>query len=971
MWHAGPRIGRIHRAAFISSFLSFFTFCCSFPFLLHAQKSPVFDSGQRLSYEERLRFYLDATTKDFLVEMAAKELVLLQTVENLTSEIRARGVPGIVRDDPGFSKLYHESQEMISSYQEELNRIIAIVDEINNLSATLHQEKRYETSGRLADLKAQLIAALENRELDKKALSKKAYAANLIRDHDSEVDSLLRIYRRLEKFERSAQTREDTTALRLVTAQKNLIQSVMAEVGDSHEVDPELTDAYVREAQNIITLLTNFEELEKREKLSVDVSLEIEETRRNLISRLDKRIVELLGYAAYHRSQHPTISEIFQIWRSAQIADYAARSTEYSIIKTSLLTSGTDADRRRMLERDLSDALLNYASARYRAAELQFDSLLGDYGRYFNTWDTVVFFRAESLYGRAIYQQAVGGYEQIVKEYPSSKYYPLSLLRLVTIAHTIKQPELFFTYYNLIDANAASIDQKIVDRARYLCGYYQLQRGNYADAENSLVLIQKDSKYFPAGTYLSGVAKASQGNLTGALQNFKDIAEAESVPWSDPTTAVLRNSARLKIGFIYYESGELDNAVKYFDSVSRGAPDYDQSVLGRAWANVKRGNYLTTIAQVNELFQNYISSNYTYEALVLSAHCRRLLNQPEAALDELRYVTNARGVLELSNDYNEERRQIVSQMSEVERLEEKILDRQDRPLYYLIAEVRTKLQAALFNLNYRGGTSNTMLTEFANERALIYKQIQELDYLIAQAQDLGMDDAATAAIRQSNRLITALETYQGQSSAAKVNYFINYPLAIKESEEHYRRELIANILRDTEDEQRRIQADLSATEKLAASLPKERSANTDLEILQNDLKNLQYRMGRFQTWLSTYEVDDVQTDFNHWADFSGFGLSDISMQALHKLDRKINDYSEHLASIEALLHIRKQGMQDLAAGADRDSLRSAREKAVDQFRAGQFEQQKNFESIFFDNSSSEVIEPTTKTSNGEEESKLP
>lgn len=969
MWQDGKRTGRCRRAAVRLVFLYLFFSILCFSSLLYAQGDSRLGPGQPLSYEERLRFYLNATTKEFLVDMAAKELLLLQMIENLTAEIKDRGVAGFVRDDPGFSKLYRNSQEMVSSYQLELKRILATVDEIDSLSATLRPQTSETITEQLADLKAQLVAAIEHRNLSKKALSQQEYARELSRAYGTEIDALLQMYRRLEKFERSAESRNDTTALRLVATQKDVITSLMSAAGTSEEADQELTDAYMREAENIIAVLSSLEELEK-ESQSVETVLEVEAVRRNLLAQLDTRFVELLGDAAAGRPRYPTITEIFTAWRSERIADHNTRLTEYSIIKTNLLASGGDAERRRMLKRDLTKALTNYAAERYRTAELQFDALLDVYGTYFENSGPVIFYRAESFYGRAIYQQAVAGYEQIIKEYPSSKYYPLSLLRLVSIAYTLKQPQLFFTYYQVMDSEAGTLDQRIVDRARYLCGYYQLQLDDDVAADNTLAQIHKNSMYSPPAAFLRGVAKARQGNTDAALQYFKELAETESMPWSDATMATLRNSARLRIGFIHYQRGDLDNAIKYFDSVSRGTLDYDQSLLGRAWANVKKGNYLTTISQVSELLQDYLWSNYTYEALVLSAHCRRLLDQPEAALDELRYVTEARGALELSSAYHEERRQIVRQMSELERLEETILDRRDRPLYDLIAEVRLKLQAALGKLNGRGGASSTLMAELANERTQIYKQIQELDYLIARAQELGREDAAAAAIRQSHRLMTALQTYQTRSSVSTVNHFIDYPLAGKEGGAIYRRQILANVSREIEAEQTRIRETLAATQELANGLPKDRSESIDVEIMQDDLKNLQHRTDRFHTWVATHEVEEVQTDFNRWADFSGFGMSDINMQELLKLDREISECSQHLAAVDVLLHTRQQ-VQTRSGSAEHEQSRLAVEKSAEPAPAKQQELQEDFEKRFFDHSTFEAGDSDEKPRTGSEEKKVP
>jgi len=47
----------------------------------------------QVNFEGRLRFYLDLKTKRFLKKMALKEKLLLEMVEDVTSELKARGKP--------------------------------------------------------------------------------------------------------------------------------------------------------------------------------------------------------------------------------------------------------------------------------------------------------------------------------------------------------------------------------------------------------------------------------------------------------------------------------------------------------------------------------------------------------------------------------------------------------------------------------------------------------------------------------------------------------------------------------------------------------------------------------------------------------------------------------------------------------------------------------------------------------------
>jgi hypothetical protein len=618
-----------------------------------------------------------------------------------------------------------------------------------------------------------------------------------------------------------------------------------------------------------------------------------------------------------------------------------------------------------MLNRDLAYALLNYAAERYLAAEQQLAAIQEDYGRYFSSWDVVRFYQAECIYGRGVLNEAFEAHASVLRDYPESKFRDMMLLRVITIAHVLKRPEPFFAYYQQMEKAASTVEPKILERARYLAGYYYLSLEKFGAADSALGLIPTDGKYGLAARYLQGVARLNRGNPGSALVLFKEIVAKESLPWSGAAVAMIRNNALLKLGFIYYERGELEEALKYFEQVSRGTENYDQTLMGKAWAELRLGNLEQSLAQIQTLSQGYLVSDYTYEAKVLSAHCKRLLDQPEAAMRDLRYVSNAHGVLETSRDYNEERAQIAAQMNELERMEREVLEKQDAAMYEIIAKARQNLQATLLNINYRGPKGDLQGEEFTDERRKILEQLQGLDEIIEDAQKIGMAEVEQDALQRRNRLIKALESYQADRSIEKVNYLVAYPLAIKESGAEHRKEVVQNLMAHLEREQENLQADIDSMRALAAgSERKPVSLSIDLKILQDDLQHLRRRMERFQTWLAAYEVEEVQSDFERWADFSGFGMSDLTLQELDRREQKINVDSRNLAAIDQVLRHRRADLEMRIKRFDEEMKRIEEELLEEQVRLDKLEHEKYFENVYFDKSESEA--PGTKATQPED-----
>ena len=937
---------------------------------LRAQESKVFDDDKIVKYGERLQFYLDQQTKDYLIETAAQERLLYENIKNLATEIKQRGLKGNLKDDAGFGQIYGDMQRLVDNYAVELDAVLAILDEIKSLSRTIETERREDLAEQFSTLRDSLTTALESRRLQNNAPKTGNYKNTLVREYNVEIDSLLRIYKRLEKFERAATLRNDTAAVRLTKTQKDKLQTVLT--GMRSNTAGAASAAYLKEVDGFVALLQQLEKIEKPANASLDKAIEAEALRREIIASLDNNLLKLFGYPSLDPQNKISIEQSLQTWRADRVAKFEVRRTQYAILKKNLIQSGGVKEKSRMLNRDLADALLNYAAERYLVAERQLIAIQEDYGKYFQNWDVVRFYQAECIYGRGVLNEAFDAHASVLRDYPASKFRDMMLLRVITIAHVLKRPEPFFVYYQQMEKAASTVESKILERARYLAGYYYLSLEKFGAADSTLGMIATDSKYGLAARYLQGVAQANRGNSASALVLFKEIVAKESLPWTGAALAVIRSNALLKLGFIYYERGELEEALKYFEQVSRGTENYDQTLMGKAWAELRLGNVDQSMAQIQSLTQGYLVSDYTYEAKVLSAHCKRLLDQPEAAMRELRYVSNAHGVLETSRDYNEERAQIVAQMNELERMEREVLEKQDAPLYEIVAKAKQNLQATLLNINYRGPKGDLQGEEFTDERRKILEQLQALDEVIEDAQKIGMVEVEQDALKRRNRLIKTLESYRADGAIEKVNYLVEYPLAIKESGAEHRKEAVQNLMAHLESEQETLQADIDSLRAIAAAPGKKPvSLSIDLKILQDNLQHLRRRMERFQTWLATYEVEEVQSDFERWADFSGFGMSDLTLQELDRREQKMNADSRNLASIDQVLRTRRADLEMRIKRFDDEMKRIEAELLEEQTRLDKLEHEKYFENVYFDKSESEVPNPKATQQNDFSEELLP
>ncbi len=111
----------------ISSF--FLLFLLEIP-LPAAQQSPqVADTLQALSSS----FYRRMTKDEFLYTMIPKEKLLLDLGQDVTKEINERRSEGMSMSDLGLTDLATPQEQVLSDYQQELQRVVALMDDIQSL----------------------------------------------------------------------------------------------------------------------------------------------------------------------------------------------------------------------------------------------------------------------------------------------------------------------------------------------------------------------------------------------------------------------------------------------------------------------------------------------------------------------------------------------------------------------------------------------------------------------------------------------------------------------------------------------------------------------------------------------------------------------------------------------------------------------------------------------------------------------
>lgn len=907
-----------------------------------------------VDFDTRIKFYLDLKTKRFLNKMAIKEELLVTMIRNLTSEVQARGKTGITEGDDGFELIYSKSENILKQYEAEIQVIKKIVTEVEQLELTIQRMDDLKLLEEVEQLKDHLLTVLDEQKLATGQLTTQQ-VSEMIQRYSSEIGNILKIYERIDYFQKRATAVGDVEIVKQLDQQKQRIMKILEESRIAGPASDKVVTGYIKEAVSIVDILKKIDVLEGKAEKDTSLHLDIEEVRNNILSNIDKRVLELFGYLDNEEFKGTIVSEYFRIWKSGRITEYQVRYTNYKIIRENLIKTATPAERNRMLEREITDALLNYSNQNYGLAEMQLQQIYSSYKDYYPDLDGVIFYRSEANFANHYFDDAQAGYLNIITDYPNSQYVGQCYLRLMIISYTYGWNSEFFKYFDKVK-DFITLDREDLNKASYLAGYLYVQKNQFEEARAVLENIKDVSKYYIPAQYLLGIVLSNLEKYAQAKNIFEKIVDQKNYPWTDLKYSIFRNESLLKLGYFHYQRGEYDKAIFYFDQVSKGYDGYDASLLGQAWASLKTGQYDNAINNVDLICNNYLLSNYMYEALVLSAHCKRIQKRSDEAMEDLRYVANAKHVLNRVQEYNDERKHLLTQLDELELLEEKVIEHQNKKLYPQVVKIRDLIGDALLTFRYRGAVSSRFLEEYYDERRVVIGQIEEFESIIKYAKEQGNDAMLADALKQRSRLISVLEKYQSNYVPSGVSYFLDYPLATKEGGIIYRRGIITKLMSDLVFEKQRVQQDLGAVAQLMTLSNEKTSieAAIDLEIIEDDLKDLNNQLNQFQVWLADHDVKDVKMETEKWANLSGFGMSDINFVSYRERLQKIGGYQKNLALIDDVLKEKKQQLEQRIRRFDDEVKKIEREIEAEKIRLEKLEKEKYFQDIYFETKTREI-----------------
>ncbi len=923
-----------------------------------AEELPSFlDDRPPPPFEQLRRHYLNLQAKPFVQDLILRERFLVSLIDQIALELDARGPEAWSRSRIGFDLVYRRADSLAREYSAELDRLLRTAATLDTLERAALAKDRYDLVWGIRDLKARITAAIDNSDLE---IDQEQKRLLLLRRVDYELSRLVQIYRELEQLRKEATARGRYDLVAQIDACQERVLEVVSTWGKTEPVDKEVLDEYIYELSKLVEILRRLDALaEHAYGHSERLQQMIQEAKARILAELSPEVLEAFGYAGFSRGDVVSLSQLLEEWEKSEWVDYELARTFYEIIYAKLVESATKAERERMLKRALQDGVDTYTRGEFSLAELHFSHAIQSFEGYGFDLTPARFYRSECLYALGHLQESLHEYEAIAADPQAPpQYIALAALRIMGLAH-LGQPADFDHAYRLFCAKEEALERDDRAAGHFLAGLWFVQHERPYEASKALDLVPDNTALTLQARFLRGVALAQSDNLDGAKKVFLQLAELRDKPGRGYSEALLGNAALVKLGLIAYEQGDLRAATEYLERVSPDFPDYDEALLGTAWAYLKQGDYRSPIPAAEEVFQKFVQSEYTYEALVLAAHCKRIIGQPEDALEHLRYVTNARAVEDMAREWGKERLRLARVQAALDSVERVIVERGDAHLYPQLLEAREQVEFALWLLENPGPAGARLLQQFNSERSRIASLLKRSDRLREAALQLGRKDLVYRIDRLQHRLIRTVETYHGDFAIRHVNPFIDYPLALRESTSRYVATLIDSMQRESAREAlalRRVRAQLDSLRK-AAQLVGRVDLALEAEFWSRRLRRASRDLGWTQGWLASRDVEVIDADFNRWADFSGFGMSDITLALLRDREQKMSRYSEFIQAIDRILEQRKSELERALAtlGERIQNL----EYELQQLRLAEArkKQDQYFRTQYFDRSTSE--EPNT------------
>ena len=265
-------------------------------------------------------------------------------------------------------------------------------------------------------------------------------------------------------------------------------------------------------------------------------------------------------------------------------------------------------------QRRLVDAQVAFSLGDYDTAALTLFDLAGKATG--PDKETATYYLGEALFQKGDKGAANQYFTAIVGIGPTSKYYQLSLVRLVEIA--IVQSDTAGGSDALAKLSAISPEQRLPQVA-YVRGKFAFSQDKLDDALAAFAEVPKGSSYELQALYYTATAEVAKKDLAKATDAFTDLINRKPRTAGDRRVIEL---AQLALGRLFYEREQPSKSIDSYLMVDRHSDLFPDALYEVAWVYVKSKQYDKALRALELLEQSDPQSNKTPTTRILEGNLR-------------------------------------------------------------------------------------------------------------------------------------------------------------------------------------------------------------------------------------------------------------------------------------------------------------------------------------------------------------
>lgn len=272
----------------------------------------------------------------------------------------------------------------------------------------------------------------------------------------------------------------------------------------------------------------------------------------------------------------------------------------------------------------LAEAEDKYKAEDYQGAAVIFHAVAS--GKTPGDKSRAQFWLGKSLYKLQYYAVSLAVFSEIVTAGPSHPYHKLTLPWLASLSREL--PEGAGVLEKVGTYKATELEDSAFDEVRdelyYLLGRFNYQKGDLGQAIALLGQVPDNSDYYIPAQFFLGVAETREFHGPQAVEAFKNVlrknislkeswakdkkkrkkeakakaklakknkkkqlaGEVEELSFEEEMQRY-EERANLALGYIFYQVGKYDTALKYYDKIPLESPYWLDSILASSWTEFR------------------------------------------------------------------------------------------------------------------------------------------------------------------------------------------------------------------------------------------------------------------------------------------------------------------------------------------------------------------------------------------------